>query len=91
MDDTRINSHSAIRDTVMGEGCVCGDHISTWPASTIFDIQGELWKAEFGAVIGDRVTAGPFTVFKNCVVGNNVTIQGGRTVTSIIQDRSLVM
>jgi UDP-N-acetylglucosamine diphosphorylase/glucosamine-1-phosphate N-acetyltransferase len=91
MDDTLISSHAAIRDTVIAEACMCGDHTSTWPSSTIFDIQGELWKAEFGAVIGDRVSAGPFTVFRNCIVGNNVTIQGNRMITSVIPDGSRVI
>ncbi|MDD1675115.1 MAG: NDP-sugar synthase, partial [Methanomicrobiales archaeon] len=91
MDDTLIGSHSAIRDTIIAEGCTCGDHISTWPSPSIFDIQGELWRAEFGAVIGDLVMAGPFTVFKNCIVGNKVSIQGNRMITSIVPDGSLVM
>jgi UDP-N-acetylglucosamine diphosphorylase/glucosamine-1-phosphate N-acetyltransferase len=91
MDDTLISSHSAVRDTVMAEGCSCGDHTSTWPTQSIFEIQGEIWKAEFGAVIGDRVKAGPFTIFKNCIVGNNVDIRGNQTITSVVQDGSLVM
>jgi glucose-1-phosphate thymidylyltransferase len=91
MDDNLISSHSAIRDTVIAEGCVCGDHISTWPSQSLFDIQGEIWKAEFGAIIGDRVKVGPFTIFKNCIVGNNVTIRGDRMVTSIIPDGSVVI
>ncbi|MDD1672959.1 MAG: NTP transferase domain-containing protein [Methanomicrobiales archaeon] len=91
MDDTLIGPHSTIRDTVIAEGCAFEDHISTWPSETLFDIHGEIWKAEFGAVIGDRVRAGPFTTLNNCIVGNNVKIQGGRMITSIIPDGTSVL
>jgi glucose-1-phosphate thymidylyltransferase len=56
------------------------------------DIEGKVIKPEFGAVMGDQVTSGPFTIFKNCIVGNNVSIEGGRGVISQnLADDSMVM
>jgi glucose-1-phosphate thymidylyltransferase len=56
------------------------------------NIEGSVIKPEFGAVLGDQVTSGPFTVFKNCIVGNNVTIEGGsRVISRILPDESVVM
>jgi len=48
-------------------------------------------RASFGAVLGDRVTSAPFTVFRNCVVGNGVSLRSGRVVTSVVPDGTLVM
>jgi glucose-1-phosphate thymidylyltransferase len=56
------------------------------------DIEGCTVRSEFGAVLGDNVTSGPFTVYKNCVVGNNVTIEGQKNIISrSIPDRSMVI
>jgi glucose-1-phosphate thymidylyltransferase len=56
------------------------------------DIEGMVIKPEFGAVLGDQVTSGPFTIFKNCVVGNNVSIEGAKGIISQnLDDDSMVM
>lgn len=91
MDDTFVGSHSRIRDAVIGEGCRIADHATTLPAPSHLPIEGKVVKAEFGAVLGDRVTAAPFTVFRSCIVGNGVEIREGRTVTQILPDNTLVM
>jgi NDP-sugar pyrophosphorylase family protein len=91
MDDTSIGSHSRILNSVIGEGCRIADHASTFSSPSIFSIEGTVQKAEFGAILGDRVTTAPFTVLRTCIVGNGVTVREGRTLTHIIPDNSLVM
>jgi glucose-1-phosphate thymidylyltransferase len=82
MDDTVIGSHTRIINTVAGERCTLADHTSVSTAVGLMDIEGCMIRSEFGAVLGDKVTSGPFTVYKNCVVGNNVTIDGQESITS---------
>jgi glucose-1-phosphate thymidylyltransferase len=92
MDDTAIGSHSHIINTVVGERCTLADHTSVSTAAGLMDIEGCTVRSEFGAVLGDNVTSGPFTVYKNCVVGNNVTIEGQKNIISrSIPDRSMVI
>jgi glucose-1-phosphate thymidylyltransferase len=91
MDDTSIGSHSRILHAVIGEGCRIADHASTLSSPSLFSIEGKVQKADFGAVLGDRVTTAPFTVFRTCIIGNGVTTREGRTLTQIIPDNTLVM
>jgi glucose-1-phosphate thymidylyltransferase len=92
MDDTVIGSHSRIIDTVVGERCTLADHTSISITAGLMDIEGCIIRSEFGAVLGDNVTSGPFTVYKNGVVGNNVTIEGQeRIISRIIPDGSMVI
>ena len=92
MDDTSIGSHSRIVNTVTGQGCHFADHITVSAAASLINIEDEVIKPEFGAVFGDQVTAGPFTLFTNCIVGNNVTIEGGsRVISRILPDESRVI
>jgi glucose-1-phosphate thymidylyltransferase len=92
MDDTVIGSHSRIIDTVAGERCTLADHTSVSRAAGLMDIEGCTIRSEFGAVLGDNISSGPFTVYKNCVVGNNVTIEGQKSISSrTIPDESMVI
>jgi glucose-1-phosphate thymidylyltransferase len=92
MDDTAIGSHSHIIDTVVGERCNLADHTSVSKAAGLMDIEGCTIRSEFGAVLGDNVTGGPFAVYKNCIVGNNVTIKGQKSIYSrTIPDGSMVI
>jgi UDP-N-acetylglucosamine diphosphorylase/glucosamine-1-phosphate N-acetyltransferase len=92
MDDTAIGSHSHVIETVVGERCILADHTSVSTAAGLLDIEGCTIRSEFGAILGDNVTSGPFTVYKNCVVGNNVTIEGQKRITSrTIPDGSMVI
>jgi glucose-1-phosphate thymidylyltransferase len=92
MDDTSIGSHSRIIDTVIGQGCRLADHITIASSASLMTIEGTVIKPEFGAVFGDQVIAGPFTIFNNCIVGNNVSIEGGsRIISRILPDESRVI
>jgi UDP-N-acetylglucosamine diphosphorylase/glucosamine-1-phosphate N-acetyltransferase len=91
MDDIQVGSHSQLFEAVVGEGCTLHDHLTTQPFETIYEIEGEVWKASFGAVLGDNVQTAPFIVLKNCIVGNDTSIQNGRVVTGILPDNSLVL
>ncbi len=92
MDDTSIGSHSRILETVTGQGCRLADHTSVSLSASLMNIEGTVIKPEFGAVFGDQVTAGSFTIFNNCIVGNNVAIEGGSKVISrILADDSRVI
>ena len=92
MDDTTIGSHSRIIDTVIGERCNLADHTSVSTAAGLMDIEGCSIRSEFGAVLGDNITSGPFTIFKNCIVGNNVTVEGQEMISSrTLPDGSLVI
>jgi len=92
MDDTSVGSHSRIIDTVTGERCVLADHTSTWTVPGFMEIEGIAVRSEFGAILGDTVASGPFTVFKNSIIGNNVTIEGRTDLSSrYVQDNSMVI
>ncbi|HSA38092.1 MAG TPA: sugar phosphate nucleotidyltransferase [Methanoregula sp.] len=92
MDDTSIGSHSRIFETVIGERCTLADHTSVFKASGQTDIEGCSIRSEFGAILGDNVANGPFTVYKKCIVGNNVTIEGQDCISSSnIPDGSMVI
>lgn len=92
MDDCAIGSHSRIVDAVIGAGSVLFDHITTCTSASLMEIEGSVIRPAFGAILGDEVQAGSFTVFKNCIVGNNATIEdGNRVISSAIPDDALVI
>jgi len=92
MDDTSIGSHSRIVDTVTGQGCRLSNHTTIVTSARLMDIEGMVIKPEFGAILGDQVTSGPFALFKNCIVGNNVSIEGGGgSISQNLADDSMVM
>jgi glucose-1-phosphate thymidylyltransferase len=91
MDDVRIGTHSAIADMVIGEGCLLADHTAATSRESLLEIEGNIQKAKFGGVLGDRVTSAPFTVFRNCIVGNNVTVETGRVIDGLVKDGAVVI
>ncbi len=81
-----------IIDAVVGEACRLQDHTATWTTGAVLERDGGYQKAAFGAVLGDRVCSAPFTVLKNCIVGNNAAISAGNTtVTGVIPDEAVVV
>lgn len=91
MDDVVVGPNCHLEDTIIGERCNLSSHIVTQVDSSAFEIVGQFWKGRFGAILGDDVTAAPFTVFRNCIVGNNVVIREGRVIRSKVPNDSLVM
>lgn len=92
MDDTSVGSHSRLINTVVGERCILANHTSTWKAPGILEIEGCATRSEFGAIIGDTVIGGPFSVYKNSIIGNNVSIEGRAALSSRhIPDNSTVI
>jgi glucose-1-phosphate thymidylyltransferase len=91
MSDVKIGSHSRIVSAVFGQGCILADHTTTYPSMSFIEVGGRVMKEEFGAVLGEGVRAAPFTTFKNCIAGNSVTIDGGKTVVGLIEDGTRVM
>jgi UDP-N-acetylglucosamine diphosphorylase/glucosamine-1-phosphate N-acetyltransferase len=92
MDDTSIGSHSRILDTIIGERCTLADHTSASTSSGLMEIEGAAIRSEFGAILGDTVVSGPFSTYRNSILGNNVTIEGqGRITSRIIPDGSTVI
>ena len=92
MDDTVIGSHSRIIDAVIGERCTLADHTSCSKAHGLLEFEGCLIRSEFGVILGDNVISGPFTIYKNGIVGNNSKIEGnGSVISRNIPDGSTVM
>jgi len=92
MDDTAIASHSRVVDSVIGERCRLADHTSVGTASGLLEIEETPLRSQFGAILGDNVTCGPFARLRNCIIGNNAVLEGDRDVYSrIIPDGTLVI
>lgn len=91
MDDVTVGSHSRIVSAVFGQGCILADHTTTYPHASFIEVGERVQKEEFGAVLGDGVRAAPFTTFKNCIVGNSVSIEKGKTVVGLIEDGARVI
>ncbi len=91
MNDVNIGSHSRIVSAVFGQGCILADHITTYPSASFIEVGDRVQKEEFGAVLGEGVRAAPFTTFKNCIAGNNVTVGERKTVVGLIEDGTRVM
>ena len=92
MDDTSIGSHSRMVNTIIGERCLLADHTSASISTGLMEIEGSAIRSEFGAILGDSIVSGPFSTFRNSILGNNVTIEGQSRITSrIIPDGSTVV
>ncbi|MDD3621474.1 MAG: sugar phosphate nucleotidyltransferase [Methanofollis sp.] len=91
LDDVRIGSHARITDAVIGTGSCLGDHMTTVPYKSIFSIEGELIRAKFGAIVGDNVRTAPFCVLKNCIIGNGVEVEDGKTIYGEVPDGARII
>ncbi len=92
MDDTSIGSHSRIMDTIIGERCSLADHSSAGTATGLLEIEGAAVRSQFGAILGDSVVSGPFSTYRNAILGNNVIVEEQKSITSrIIPDGSTVI
>jgi glucose-1-phosphate thymidylyltransferase len=91
MDDVVIGSSSHVRGSIIGEGTRIGDHTSTVTVPHLIEIGNTPIRGIFGAITGDGVKTGPFTVFEGAIVGNNVTIHGGRRVAGTLAAKDDLM
>lgn len=91
LDDVYIGSHSRITGAVVGTGSHLGDHATTFPTKTLFSIERDMVGATFGAILGDHICSAPFCVFRNCIVGNDVTIDDGKTIYGEIPDGAKIL
>lgn len=80
MDDVVIGSSSHMSGSIIGEGARIADHTSTVPVSHLIEVENTPIRGIFGVITGDGAKTGPFTVFEGAIVGNNVTIHGGRKI-----------
>jgi glucose-1-phosphate thymidylyltransferase len=69
MNGTRIGSSAIISDSILGASCTLGDQTITETGAAIVDIEGELYRAEFGAILAD-----------NDIVGSRVLVNPGTLV-----------
>ena len=91
MNDVTVGSHSRIVSAIFGQGCILADHTTTYPSASFIEVGDRVQKEEFGAVLGEGVRAAPFTTFKNCIAGNNVTVGERKTVVGVIEDGTRVI
>lgn len=92
MDDVTVGSHSSVRESVIGEGCRLADHTAAVCGEFATDVRGRHVSGMFGTIMGDRVDTAPFTVMKGAVIGNNAAVEtGGRTISGVIPDQTVVM
>jgi UDP-N-acetylglucosamine diphosphorylase/glucosamine-1-phosphate N-acetyltransferase len=83
MNDATIGPFSHISNSIIGEGVSMGGHSSTVIASNLLEIEGIPIRGVFGAITGDGAKIGSFTCMEGAIIGNNVTIQGGRKIAGI--------
>ena len=69
MNGTRIGSSAIISDSILGSSCTLGDQSITETGAAVVDIENELYRAEFGAILAD-----------NAVVGSRVLMSPGTMV-----------
>ncbi|NYT04813.1 MAG: NTP transferase domain-containing protein [Methanomicrobiales archaeon] len=90
MNDAAIGSHGRCADAVIGEGAMLADHVSVRSGHYLAEEDGKLIGGKFGAILGDRVAAAPFTVLHHCLVGNGASIEEGRVIRDRIPDNAVV-
>jgi UDP-N-acetylglucosamine diphosphorylase/glucosamine-1-phosphate N-acetyltransferase len=90
MDDARVGTHSRVTDSVIGEGTLLSDHNTTSTGNYATGESGRLIRGRFGAILGDRASSAPFTVFRHAIIGNNVSIEEGRILENAISDNVVV-
>ncbi len=74
MDDLVVGARSSLDRAIVGEGSTFAENTSVIPTAGILEVEGELLRTDFGAVVGGQVTTGPFTTLQNSIIGNGVSI-----------------
>jgi glucose-1-phosphate thymidylyltransferase len=92
MDGTRIGSGAAISDSVIGAACVLGDHLSVEVGPSVQEMEEAFYKAEFGAIVADDVSAGSRVVMRSgTMIGTGSIIGSGAAVSGWIERGSRVV
>jgi glucose-1-phosphate thymidylyltransferase len=92
MSGTRIGSGAAISDSVIGAACVLGDHLCIDVGPSVQEMEEAFYKAEFGAVVADDVTAGSRIIMQSgTMVGTGSSIGSGAAVSGWIERSSRVV
>lgn len=90
MEDCVVGTHSLVKDSVIGSGCILLDHISTVSTRSLVETESGLIHGRFGAILGDGVEAAPFTIFKGAIAGSGSKMENGRTIEGILPENSIV-
>jgi len=92
MSGARIGSGAAVSDSVIGAACVLGDHLCIEVGSSVQEMEEIFYKAEFGAIVADDVTAGNRVIMRSgTMVGTGSSIGSGATVAGWIERGSRVV
>ena len=92
MRGSRTGSMSVISDSVIGEDCWLGDMCLIESGRSLAEVEGEFYRAEFGAVIGDSVVAGSRVLMMPCsVVGSAAKLGSGVTIRGSVERGSRVV
>ncbi len=92
MKGARIGSGCIVSDSILGESCAVGDLMIAETGAAIADIEDELYRAEFGAILADNVAVGSRVLMNaGTVVGTNSKIGSGSSIRGMIERESRVI
>jgi NDP-sugar pyrophosphorylase family protein len=92
MNGTRIGSGNIVSDSILGASCTLGDQIITEAGAAVVDIEDELYRAEFGAILADNVVVGSRVLMNaGTVVGTDSRIGSASSIRGRIERGSRVI
>ena len=92
MNGARIGSSTIITDSVVGASSSLADQVVTDSGPAIVDIEGEVHRAEFGAIIADNAVIGSRVLMQpGTVVGTDARIGSGAVVRGWLDRGSKVI
>ncbi|EMA08274.1 glucose-1-phosphate thymidylyltransferase [Haloferax denitrificans ATCC 35960] len=91
-EDAVIEPGSVISDCIIGSGTTIGPLNSIEGGRTDVRVDDELYTdVKFGGLVGDNVeTAGNVTIEPGTIIGNNVSVESGSTLTGRIPENAHV-
>lgn len=92
MNGTRIGSGVIISDSILGASCTLGDQTITETGTAVVDIEDELYRAEFGAILADNDVVGSRVLMNpGTIVGADSRIGSGTSIRGWIDRGSRVI
>jgi NDP-sugar pyrophosphorylase family protein len=92
MNGTRIGSGTIISDSILGASCTLGDQTITETGTAVVDIEDELYRAEFGAILADNDVVGSRVLMNpGTIVGADSRIGSGTSIRGWIDRASRVI